>query len=251
MNALWWAIGAGVAVSVISLIGILALLFKEKMLDKILVLLIGFSAGGLLGGAFLHIIPESLEKGDDAHTVFIYVIAGFILFFILERYFKWRHCHNGVCDIHAFSYLNLIGDGIHNFIDGLIIGASFLVSVQFGLVTTFAIVLHEIPQEIGDFGVLIYGGFSKMKALLYNFISASVCIAGTVIGFFFADKIGGFSRVLLPIAAGGFIYISASDLVPELHKQKSERRAFISLAAFILGIGLMLLAKIVMGEHSH
>ncbi|HOX09098.1 MAG TPA: ZIP family metal transporter [Candidatus Omnitrophota bacterium] len=251
MNALWWAIGAGVAVSVISLIGILALLFKEKMLDKILVLLIGFSAGGLLGGAFLHIIPESLEKGDDAHTVFIYVIAGFILFFILERYFKWRHCHNGVCDIHAFSYLNLIGDGIHNFIDGLIIGASFLVSVQFGLVTTFAIVLHEIPQEIGDFGVLIYGGFSKMKALLYNFISASVCIAGTVIGFFFADKIGGFSGILLPVAAGGFIYISASDLVPELHKQKSERRAFVSLAAFILGIVLMLLAKMAMGEHTH
>ncbi|MDD5269846.1 MAG: ZIP family metal transporter [Candidatus Omnitrophica bacterium] len=251
MSAFWWAVGAGVAVSLISLIGIFALLFKEKMLDKILVLLIGFAAGGLLGGAFLHIIPESLEKGDDAHTVFMYVIAGFIMFFVLERYFKWRHCHNGVCDIHAFSYLNLVGDGIHNFIDGLIIGASFLVSVQFGLVTTFAIVLHEIPQEIGDFGVLIYGGFSKMKALLYNFISASICIGGTVIGFFFADRMAGFSGILLPIAAGGFIYISASDLVPELHKQKSERRAFVSLAAFILGIVLMLLAKMAMGEHTH
>ncbi len=251
MNAFWWALAAGVAVSVISLVGIFALLLKEKILDKMLVILIGFAAGGLLGGALLHIIPEALEKGDDAHTVFMYVIAGFIMFFVLERYLKWRHCHNGVCDIHAFSYLNLVGDGIHNLIDGIIIGASFLVNIEFGFVTTFAIILHEIPQEIGDFGVLIYGGFSKFKALFYNYISASICIAGTVIGYFFADRIGGFSAAMLPIAAGGFIYISASDLVPELHKQKDEKRAFFSLIAFMLGIGLMFLAKAGLGHHSH
>ena len=155
-----WAVGASIAVSLVSLIGIFSLLLREGWLNKILFLLIGFSAGGLIGGAFLHLLPEALEQAAS-RIIFPYLILGFIAFFILEKYFHWRHCHEGICSVHAFTYLNLIGDGIHNFTDGLVIGASFIVSINFGIITTLVIIMHEIPQEIGDFGVLVYGGFSK------------------------------------------------------------------------------------------
>ncbi|MBM3245715.1 MAG: ZIP family metal transporter [Candidatus Omnitrophica bacterium] len=243
MNFLW-ALGASLAVSLISLIGIFSLLLKEKLLSRILILLIGFSAGGLLGGAFLHLLPESLEYSHDYLKPFILVLLGFIIFFILEKYLYWRHCHEGKCEIHAFTYLNLIGDGIHNFIDGLIIGTSFVVDINIGIVTTFAIIMHEIPQELGDFGVLLYGGFSRSTALFFNFLSAATAILGTIVGYYFAHRVGGFSSALLPIAAGGFIYIAACDLIPELHKQPDLRKASVSFLIFLLGVGLMLWLKI-------
>ena len=239
-----WAIGASIIVSLVSLIGIFSLLLKENLLNKILVLLIGFSAGALIGGAFLHLLPEALEQSKNTH-IFIYVILGFIIFFILEKYFYWRHCHNGVCDVHAFTYLNLIGDGIHNFTDGLIIGASFMLSIQFGIITTLVIIFHEIPQEIGDFGVLVYGGFSKLKALFYNFISALTCIIGTIVGSCLSENIGSFSSFLLPFTAGGFIYIAACDLVPELHKQPDLKKSVFAMLAFLSGIIFIALARMV------
>lgn len=243
MNFLY-AIGASLAVSVISLIGIASLLLKENLLNRILILLIGFSAGGLIGGAFFHLLPESLEK-TSASVVFSYVIVGFIVFFILEKYFHWRHCHNGICDVHAFTYLNLIGDGIHNFTDGLIIGASFTVSVHFGIVTTLVVIFHEIPQEIGDFGVLVYGGFSRFKALFCNFVIALTCILGTVIGYYLTEAVSNFSLILMPFTAGGFIYIATCDLIPELHKQPNTKKAALSMAAFIAGIAFIMLARMV------
>jgi zinc and cadmium transporter len=236
-----WAIGASIAVSLVSLIGILGLLLKENILNKILILLVGFSAGGLMGGAFLHLLPEALVHFDDK-TVFIYVIIGFILFFILEKYLYWRHCHDGVCDAHAFTYLNLIGDSIHNLSDGLIIGASFLVGINFGIITTLIILFHEIPQEIGDFGVLIYGGIAKLKALLYNFISALTCILGTAIGYNLSMAAREFSCYLLPLVSGGFIYIAACDLIPEMHKQQGVKRATFSVISFCCGILFIWLA---------
>jgi len=242
MNFLW-AICASIAVSLISLLGIFSLLLKKNLLEEILILLVGFSAGGLIGGAFLHLLPEALEAADNTFTPFIYVIAGFIFFFILEKYLHWRHCHKGKCDIHVFTYLNLIGDGIHNFLDGLIIGASFVVGFKIGIVTSVAIILHEIPQELGDFGVLIYGGFSKFKALAYNFLSASTAILGTVLGYAFASRAGNFSSFLLPVAAGGFIYIASCDLIPELHRQPDMKKSTLSIFFFILGILLMLVLK--------
>jgi len=233
MNLLY-AVGASIVVSLVSFIGIAALLLKEKLLNKILILMVAFGAGGLIGGAFLHLLPESFKRSPDARQIFIYTIAGFILFFILEKYFYWRHCHKGKCEIHAFTYLNLFGDAIHNCIDGLIIGASFTVDIKFGLITTLAIIFHEIPQELGDFGVLLYGGFSKFKALLYNFLSAITSVAGTVVGYYFASKADIFSKVLLPIAAGGFIYIASCDLIPELHKQPDIKISLVSMAFFLL-----------------
>ncbi|MDI6758878.1 MAG: ZIP family metal transporter [Candidatus Omnitrophota bacterium] len=236
-----WALGSSIFISLLSLIGIIASILKEKILNKTLFLLISFSAGALIGGAFLHLIPEAVEK--NAHQeVYILVIAGFILFFILERYLHWRHCHKEKCDIHSFVYLNLFGDGMHNFIDGLIIGSSFVVGINFGLTTAFAIIMHEIPQEIGDFGVLIYGGLSKNKALFYNLISALTAIFGTIIGYSLANSSDIFLKLLMPAAAGGFIYIASCDLIPELHKQQDLKKATISLVFFILGVLFMYFA---------
>ncbi|MDD5005849.1 MAG: ZIP family metal transporter [Candidatus Omnitrophica bacterium] len=237
-----WAISASIIVSLISFVGIFALLLKGDMLNEILIVLIGFSAGGLIGGAFLHLLPEALEHSTEVRT-FSFTIIGFIAFFILERYFYWRHCHEEKCDIHTFTYLSLVGDGIHNFIDGLIIGTSFMVGIKVGIIATLAIVMHEIPQELGDFGILIYGGFSRFKAFFYNFLSALTAVIGTIVGYYFSSKVSDLSSFILPFAAGGFIYIASCDLVPELHKQKNAHKANVSLLFFILGILLMVWLK--------
>lgn len=241
MNLIW-ALGASIVVSLISFVGVISLLLKENLLNKILLLLISFSAGALIGGAFLHLIPEAVEKSGHSNEVYLFVIVGFILFFVLEKYLHWRHCHKGKCEIHMFTYINLVGDGIHNFIDGLIIGSSFMVNVSFGLTTTFAIVMHEIPQEIGDFGVLVYGGLNKNKALFYNFLSALTAVLGTAIGYALANTSDVFLKLLMPVAAGGFIYIASCDLIPELHKEQNLKKATLSMAVFILGVAFMYFA---------
>lgn len=247
MINLLWAVGASLVVSLISLVGIFTLLLKDKLLDRMLILLIGFSAGALIGGAFLHLLPEALESGES-QIIFSYLILGFIFFFILEKYLHWRHCHEGVCDVHAFTYLNLFGDAIHNFTDGLVIGASFNVSVNFGIITSLVVILHEIPQEIGDFGVLVYGGFTKSKALFCNFIVALTCIGGTILGYFISLNTQTFSIFLLPFTAGGFIYIAACDLLPELHKQEGIKKSVPSMVTFLCGIAFILIARLL---HSH
>ena len=178
----FYIILATVIVSSISLIGIIFLGLKEDVLKRMMESLISLASGGLLGGAFIHLIPESLEMGGNSSLN--YVIVGLIFFFVMEKFLKWRHCHEYGCDIHAFTYLNLIGDGIHNFIDGMIIAAAFMTSFHLGLVTTVAVILHEIPQEVGDFAVLIYGGFSKRKALIFNLLSAIFAVVGAIFTYF-------------------------------------------------------------------
>jgi zinc and cadmium transporter len=237
-----WILISTSIVTLISLVGIFTLAIKGKLLEKILFGLIGFSAGSLIGGAFLHLIPEALEKAQS-ETVFYYLILGIILFFSMEKYFYWRHCHNGVCDVHAFTYLNLIGDGLHNFIDGIVIAVSFTVSLKLGAVTTLAVIFHEIPQELGDFGVLVYGGFTKRRALFYNFLSALTAMAGAIIGYLISDIAAGFSNFILPFTAGGFIYIATSDLIPQLHRERDPKRSSLAFLAFLVGIIFMALAK--------
>jgi zinc and cadmium transporter len=237
-----WILASTFLVSLISLIGIFTFLIQEKLLQRILFYLIGFSAGALIGGAFLHILPEALEEVNST-TVFSYVIVGIILFFLMERYFYWRHCHDGICEVHSFTYLNLIGDGFHNFLDGMIIAASFTVSIKIGVVTTLAVIFHEIPQELGDFGVLVYGGFSKTKALIFNFISALAAMLGALAGYFISASAAHFSNFILPLTAGGFIYIATSDLIPELHKESNLKKSTLAFIAFLLGIGFMALTK--------
>jgi len=236
------------AVSLIAFIGIFFAGMREERLNRVTMLLVGFASGTLIGGAFLHLLPEAIESGNDATTVFFYVIAGIIVFFALEKFFYWRHCHERECPTHAFVYLNLIGDGIHNFIDGMIIAATYIVSsasgsYQLGFATTMAVILHEIPQELGDFGVLIYGGLNRKKALTFNFISAVTAVAGALLTYFLA-YLQSIETLLVPFAAGGFIYIAATDLMPELHKKGLARESLAQFIVILLGIGLMALLKI-------
>ncbi len=238
-----WILSATVLVSLLSLIGIFTLGIKTKTFEKTLVLLVGFAAGGLIGGSFLHLLPEALEQSNSNFVLFCTLI-GFTFFFRMERYLYWRHCHEGVCDVHTFTYLNLIGDGVHNFTDGLIIAASFVTDIKLGIVTTLAVIFHEIPQEMGDFGILVYGGFSKARALFFNFLCALSAVLGAVIGYILSGITADISLFLVSFTAGGFIYIAASDLIPELHKQKDARRANIAFFAFILGLVFMALAKL-------
>jgi len=229
-------------VSIIAFIGILTLLLKERLFEKILLGFVALSAGALLGGAFLHLIPEAIEQ-FTSQNIFFYVLVGFALFFLIEKLLHWRHCHKGKCPVHTFAYMNLFGETIHNFVDGLIIAASYIVSIPLGIATTIAVALHEIPQELGDFGVLVYGGFSKVNALILNFIIALTAIIGGIFGYFLSGYVEGYAMFLLPFAAGGFIYISASDLIPEIRKEINLKKSIITFSVFILGILIMLLLK--------
>jgi zinc and cadmium transporter len=241
---LGWILASTLLVSLVSLVGIIFVSLKEEILRNLLLTLVGLAAGGLMGGALFHLLPESLERMNSM-TVSLYVVAGFVLFFILERILFWRHCHEENCDVHAFTYLNLIGDGIHNFIDGATIAISFSLNIKLGLFTTLAIVLHEIPQEIGDFGILVYGGFSKLRALVFNFLSACSAILGALIGYFFTSYVSNLSFILLPFAAGGFLYIASSDLIPELHKERDFKKSNISFIFFLGGLLIMWFAKVI------
>lgn len=243
MNEIFWIIGATLVVSAASLLGIFTLCLKEKILNKILMVLVSLSAGALMGGAFLHLIPEAVEISDPS-MVFPSILLGFVAFFIIEKALHWRHCHKGHCEIHTFAYMNLVGDSVHNFIDGMIIAASFMADFNLGIATTFAVLLHEVPQEIGDFGVLVYGKFSKAKALAMNFLTALTAVAGGIIGYYLSGYSSSLSMLLLPFAAGGFIYIAASDLLPEIRKEKEIRKSALNLLVFLAGIVLMFILTV-------
>ena len=248
MSTLSYSIVATIIISAISLIGILFLAVKHEILNKIVFYLVAISAGSLLGGAFLHLIPEAIESvggGDASNKIFLAILAGFILFFLLERVLHWHHCHKhgGECDVHSFTYMSLVGDGLHNFIDGLVIAAAFSLSVEVGIATTIGVVIHEIPQEISDFGVLVYGGISKIKALAFNFLSATLAIIGALVGVFLSNTTTGTMPVLAAVTAGGFIYVAASDLIPELHKESKLSKSLIAFVCFLVGVGLMILLK--------
>lgn len=225
------------AVSLISLIGIFFIGIKNETLDRFIRHFVSFAIGGLLGAVFFHLLPESMESKEP--SIFTYVLSGIVLFFLIEKFLYWRHCHDGRCDAHTFTYLILLGDGVHNLIDGMIIAAAFVADVHLGFVTTIAVAAHEIPQEIGDFGILVYGGFSKVKALLYNLLSAITTIAGALIAYFSFDKVIWLKDFLIPCIAGGFIYIALADLIPELHKERVGKKLPLQLVLIFIGLLLM------------
>lgn len=243
--ALSYSIIAALAVGLLSFTGALSLAIKAEKMNKILIYLVAFSAGSLIGAAFFHILPEALETGVDSLNVFIFVLVGFSLFFILERILRWHHCHDVDCHTHEhLGWMNLIGDGVHNLIDGMVIFASFLGGPALGVPVTLSIILHEVPQELGDFGVLVYSGFSRKRALIYNFISACVALVGVLMAYFLNSYNELLSSFLLPFAAGGFIYIGASDLIPEIHKDNKAVRAVLSYSLFIVALAFMYFVKI-------
>ena len=244
MYTLLLALASTFLISLISLVGLFTLTLQTEVFDKILLILVGFASGSLLGGAFFHLIPEAaFSSMNDAS--FMAITIGIAVFFLLEK-FLWRHCHEREkCPVHPFAYLNIIGDGIHNFIDGVIVAASFLTSVPLGITTSLAVVFHEIPQEIGDFAVLIYGGFTVKKALLYNLATAFTAMLGVLFTFAFQSQLPA-TYYLLGFAAGGFIYIASTDLIPELHKERKPLNSSLQFVALILGLVLMWLLKLYM-----
>ncbi len=248
MSELIWIIFATFIVSSVSFVGAAVLVLSQTLLKKILLFLLALSAGTLIGGAFLHLLPEAIQSpGANLQNVFMLVIVGFTIFFVLEK-LLWHRCYNRVCPIHTFAYLNLIGDGIHNFIDGLILAAAFVVGgVPLGITTMIAVAVHEIPQEISDFGVIVYGGIKPMRALFLNFATAVTAVAGGIIGYVFFPQPDGATTILLPVAAGGFLYIAAVDLVPELHKEPKTKKNVISFFSFLFGVGIMLALKVAFG----
>jgi zinc and cadmium transporter len=245
MSTIWlYALTSVIVVSLISLVGIATLSVKIDRLRKILIYLISFSAGALIGDAFIHLLPEAVEENEGfTIEISIYVILGITISFIIEKIIHWRHCHMPITieHKHPFAWMNLFGDSIHNFIDGLIIGAAYLVSIPVGIATTTAVILHEIPQEIGDFGVLIHGGFSVKKAMLLNFATALTAIFGTIVVLVLGAQSENLSLFLVPFAAGNFIYIASTDLIPELHKETTIYKSTLQLVWFILGVCVMLL----------
>jgi len=225
------------AVSLASFIGLIFLSIKVNKLKSILIYMISFSAGALLGDVFLHLIPQISEDGLSLYSSFI-ILGGIICSFLIEKIINWRHCHIPITKdhIHSFAYMNIIGDSVHNFIDGLIIGASYLISNTIGFASTIAIFFHEIPQEVGDFGVLIHGGFKKKKALIYNFMTALFAVLGTIIALIIGAYTQDLTIFLIPFAAGSFIYIACSDLIPELHKTCSKKSTIIQAITFVIGV---------------
>jgi zinc and cadmium transporter len=228
-------------VSLIALIGIVTISIKADRLKKFLIYMISFSAGALFGDAFIHLLPELAEKGLTLNYS-ISILFGVLLFFSLEKVVHWRHCHMPITKthIHPFAYMNLIGDSLHNFIDGLIVAGSYLISIPAGIATTIAVMLHEIPQEIGDFGVLVHGGFTKRRAILLNFITALTAVLGAIFALVLSNYVEHIEGYLISLAIGGFLYIAGSDLIPELHKETKISRSLIQILTFILGVIVMI-----------
>ena len=239
-------------VSLISFVGILTISLKQSVFNNLLFILVAFATGTLLAAAFLDVLPEALESGKsvgvESLSVFMYALAGILVFYSVERFIHWHHHHHREAknepeeshrEVHAFTYLNLIGDGVHNFFDGAIIAASFLTNIPLGVATTVAIIAHEIPQEFGDFALLIYGGMTKGKALFYNFLSALTAFLGALGGYFFLEAVKSSKPYLLGFAAGGLLYIAATDLIPEMHKETGVWKSVIQFFCMLAGIVLI------------
>lgn len=233
-----------IIVSLISFVGVLTFLMRDINLKRTLLFLVSFAAGALFGDAFIHLLPEVVEKYGFGLNISLNFLLGIAIFFILEKFIHWRHCHMPASKQHPhpLAFMNLIGDGLHNFIDGVIIAGSYLSSISLGIATTIAVILHEIPQEIGDFGILLHTGLTKVKALFFNFLSALLAIIGAISSLIIGSNIENLSLFILPITAGGFTYIAGSDLIPELHKTcEPPKESIFQLMAFVFGIVVMLL----------
>lgn len=231
--------------SVVALGGGVVLLYKERWVKKISLYLVSFAAGALLGAAFFDLLPEAIEKTESG--IFAAVLGGIIALFLFEKILKWHHCHDEECDAKTISSTVLFGDAIHNFLDGIAIAAAFLVSVPVGIATTIAVFFHEVPQEIGDFGVLLHNGYAKGKIFLYNFFGALATPAGALMGYFLLSYIEPWLGIILAFTAGAFIYISTSDLIPEVrHKEKGNE--FGHVFTIILGIAVVFLVGLLFQE---
>lgn len=224
-------------ISLVSFVGVLALMLRREVLNRSVFILVSLAVGALLGDVFIHIIPEAYEALDNSTYISLLIIGGILIFFILEKVLHWHHhtLEHAEEHAHPVGRIVLFGDGVHNFIDGLLIAASYMVSVEVGIATTIAVILHEIPQEIGNFGVLMHAGYSTAQALWYNFLSALTAIVGACVALFFGSVTEAFAIWALPVTAGGFIYIALSDLIPELQKDRTGQ-GVLQVLAILVGV---------------
>jgi len=245
--ALAWIIASGVLMSAIAMVGSATLFLSERALQRILLPLVAFAAGSLLGGAFFHMLPVGLEAGMSETQVYGLVLAGFAVFFGLEQFLHWHHCHRADASCKKpLTYLILIGDGLHNFLGGLAVAGTFLIDIRLGIVTWLAAAAHEVPQELGDFGVLVHGGWEKRRALLYNMLPALTFLAGGLLAYAASFRLD--VAFLVPFAAGNFIYIGAADLIPEVKAHAELRANLVHFAAFSVGVALMLAVRLALGS---
>ncbi|MBE9516390.1 MAG: ZIP family metal transporter [Proteobacteria bacterium] len=245
MSTLAWIVGSGLLMSAIALVGSVTLILRESTLQKIILPLVAFAAGSLIGGAFFHMIPAGMAKISNTTVLFAWLLTGFALFFALEQFLHWHHCHRARADCkQPLTYLILIGDGLHNFIGGMAIAGTFLIDIRLGIMAWLAAAAHEIPQELGDFGVLIHGGWRKHTALLFNVLSGLTFLLGGLVAYAASFTID--VAFLIPFAAGNFIYIGASDLIPEVAKHEDMKKNLVNFISFIVGIMLMYLIKLVL-----
>lgn len=237
-----YSIASVLFVSIISLAIVSVISLKESLFRKYIFVVVSLAVGALLGDALIHLLPEAFEMMQNPVNVSLSVICGIFIFFIFEKVLHFHHedCFHDEAP-HPIGRLILISDGVHNFIDGIVIGASFLVSVPVGIATTIAVILHEVPQEVGDFGILLHSGYTKNRALWLNFLSGFTALLGLLVVFFLQEFAGTLIQWLLPITAGGFIYVAMSDLIPELHKNKTLKHSFLQVLAIALGVASMLL----------
>ena len=243
-----YTIASVVLVSLFSLVGIVLLLLRDRVLNYVIILLVSFSSGSLFGDAFIHLLPETVEKHGFTIAVSLFTLCGIAGSFVIEKIIHWRHVHHPAqAEIEAFAYMNLLGDAVHNLLDGVVIAAAYAVDIRVGVATTIAILFHEIPQEMGDFGILIHGGVSRKRAIFFNFVTALTALAGAVVTILLIDLVDQLTVFLIPFAAGTFIYIAGSDLIPQLHKEKAVRDSLLQLLFFSLGIAIMVMLRVGMG----
>jgi zinc and cadmium transporter len=246
MSSLLWIILGGIVMSAIALTGSITLVLPERTLQRIILPLVAFAAGSLIGGALFHMLPAAVVEFDDAASLFAWVAVGFASFLALEQFLHWHHCHRAQADCRQpFGYMILIGDGLHNFLGGLAIGGTFLVDIRLGVAAWLAAAAHEVPQELGDFGVLVHAGWSKSTALALNFVSGLTFLLGGLAAYGASFHID--VAFLLPLAAGNFLYIGASDLVPEIKHHESGTPNAILFVAFAAGLGLLWVLAAILG----
>lgn len=238
MTTFWWIAGSGVAMTLIALVGSVTLLLSARMLERLLLPLVALAAGSLIGGAAFHMIPASIRALPTQNHVWLLLIAGFALFMALEQFLHWHHCHRADAGCRRpLTYLILLGDGLHNFIGGLAIASTFLVDIRLGIMAWLAAAAHEVPQELGDFGVLVHGGLGRARALVFNALSGATFLVGGLLTYAMSFAVD--VSYLIPFAAGNFLYIGAVDLVPEVNRHPSPLQNLVHLAAFLLGVALM------------
>jgi len=243
MELFFWILGVALLDALLGFAGLFSFYLKEEMVRKLAFYLTAFAGGALIGGAFFHLLLEASEFFEPLQMS-ILMVGGFIAFFAIEGYFHWHHCEK--CDIHPFTYTMLVGDAIHNTIDGLVMAAAFIASIPLGAATALVIIGHEFPQQLGIFGVLVHGGLTRQKALIWSFLAQSTVIIGALLGFSLAASSEQFASMLLPIAAGGFIYIAGADLIPEVHKSKGAAK-ILTFFIFLVGLAFMLWVKLTFG----